>query len=315
MALFSAACSLSLVGSVSPSASHSPSDPSLVGNIAKLTEKSAAVFRGKASSVQYKVIQTPLGAVPHTYVTYDVSEVIAGTVGKKITLIFVGGTDGKGGFLSVEGVPAFSVGDEDILFVNNNGSAENKGEGCALVGCEFGRYRIVDGRVYEAHGQPVVKIENGRIQTAGTGPDTVTKVVYPSPKFDQLLQRPEFAARIKELGMTTAQARQRYNAEAPKTVTVGTVQSETTQGGSTNGVQRSSDASSQDLPSTPSLGIATALAVSGIRGAIAQTRSATIAGPGLRSASINQSPPMLSATIAPPPADGSLIKLEPSIRK
>ena len=37
-------------------------------------------------------------------------------------------------------------GDEDILFVAGNG--EN---GCPIVMCEFGRYRVLDGVVYEAH--------------------------------------------------------------------------------------------------------------------------------------------------------------------
>ncbi len=111
------------------------------------------------------------------FVTYDISDLIFATEGKptQVTLRFIGGPDGQGRFLSVEGVPMFQPGDEDVLFVRSNGE-----DGCAVVMCEFGRYRIFKEAVYEAHGSPVTRVGKGRITTEATGP--TSSMTSPSPR-------------------------------------------------------------------------------------------------------------------------------------
>jgi hypothetical protein len=199
---------------VNSAGAHSPADPKAVGDIAKMTANANVVFHGKVARVVYR--NAPVaggGSVPFTYVTYDVTDTLLGASRKQVTLRFIGGSNGQGGFVSVEGVPAFSPGDEDIMFVKGNGEA-----GCPLVQCEFGRYRVLNGAVYEAHGSPVLGISDGRIATGGAGPAALEAVSYPAPTFDDLMKNPAAAAQIKRMGMTMEQARARYNAEAPKTI-------------------------------------------------------------------------------------------------
>ena len=211
---------LASISTTSKTSAHSPSDPSLVGNISRLTEESTFVFRGKAVDVQYRNLNSPLGKVPHTFVTYEVVEVISGAPPDRVVLRFTGGPDGMGSILSVTGVPHFQAGDEDILFVSNNGMDITSQQPCALVGCEFGRYRVVDGAVYETHGSPVVSVRSGRIITQGMGPIEVLDRQFPAPKFDDMMKRPEFAARVKSLGLTITEAREQYNRKTPKNLTI-----------------------------------------------------------------------------------------------
>lgn len=199
-----------------PGAAHSPSDPSIVGNVGKLMAKSNLVFFGKVKAVKYRNAESATsGPIPYAFVTYTVKETIFGRAKSEITLRFPGGTDGRGGFMAIEGVPVFSPGDEDILFVADNGE-----KGCAIVECEFGRYRVHKGAVYEAHGSPVLSASSDRIETGGAGPDEVMTVTYPAPSFDDLLGNAGVADQIRKLGMTVEQARARYAAEAPKNIVI-----------------------------------------------------------------------------------------------
>lgn len=194
---------------------HAPKDRDAVGNIAKLSAAANLAFQGKVVKVEYRQSAATAGqrALPQTFVTYQVGKVLQGKAGKTITLRFAGGTDGRGGFLDVEGVPVFQEGDEDILFVQGNGD-----KGCPLVQCEFGRYRVLGGAVYEAHGSPVLGVEKGRIVAKGKAPAAFEQFSYPAPTFEQLSQRPEVKAAIRKAGLTMAQAAARYAAEAPKVV-------------------------------------------------------------------------------------------------
>ncbi len=215
IALFTAGA-MQITGTAS---AHSPADPAAVGDIGKLAAASNMVFHGKVKAVTYKMSDAAAGGgkIPYTFVTYAIGNVLMGSPKSEVTLRFVGGADGQGGFLSVEGVPAFSAGDEDILFVSSNGE-----KGCALAQCEFGRYRVLGGAVYEAHGSPVKSIGGARMTSGGEGPEELSTISYPAPAFDDIIKNPSAAARIKSLGMTMEQARARYNAEAPKTVTMTT---------------------------------------------------------------------------------------------
>jgi hypothetical protein len=203
--------------STAPASAHAPRDPSTTNNIAKLAAAAQLAFRGKVTRVVYRQSKTATGepGLPYTFVTYAVSRVLQGSAGRTITLRFPGGSDGRGGFVDVTGVPTFEVGDDDILFVTGNGDA-----GCPLVECEFGRFRVLDGAVHEAHGTPVRKVSGGKLTFGGTVPEAFKRFSFPAPSFEALAKRPEVRAAIREAGMTMAQARARYAAEAPKRITV-----------------------------------------------------------------------------------------------
>jgi len=198
---------------------HTPSDPSVVGNLKILIPSSVMIFHGKVTNVEYvNATQVGGGKVPHAFVTYSFSEILypkSETNRKSIVVRFVGGSDGQGRFLEVEGVPKFSVGDEDILFLRSNGT-----DGCAIVTCEFGRYRVLDGLVYEAHGSPVTAIDMEKISSDGVGPSSFNKFSYPTPRFDELMKNPDALAALKLSGLSVEAARKRYASEAPKEMVI-----------------------------------------------------------------------------------------------
>jgi hypothetical protein len=189
---------------------HSPPDPSAVGNLPRLSAGANLVIQGKATKVEYRTVRSAGSAMPYTFVTYSISKVLQGTAAApSITLRFLGGADGRGGFVSAEGVPLFQPGDEDILFIAHNG----EGGGCALVNCEFGRFRVFQNGVYEAHGAPVLGVAGGRMQIGeGDGPIELATFRYPAPSFDEAIKDPEVRAEVARLGLTMAQARARYEA-------------------------------------------------------------------------------------------------------
>lgn len=80
--------------------------------------------------------QRAKGAKIVTLVELEVIEVVAGTPPEKVTLELLGGKIGKEE-LRVVGMPQFEVGDEDILFVRDNGRAV-----APLYAMGHGRYAI-----------------------------------------------------------------------------------------------------------------------------------------------------------------------------
>ena len=206
-----------LAGASGSGYAHTPRDPEAVSNIGRLTAEANLIVRGTVESVRYR--NSPGGpngsrGVPYTFVTYSLSSVLQGsTPSRRLTLRFIGGADGRGGFVDAEGVPHFQVGEEDILFVVGNGE-----RGCPLVMCEFGRFRVLDDTVHESHGTPVVSVDNGRIRAEGKTPEAFQRFSYPAPEFDELLKRPEFAEALSRSRMSIDSARARYEAEVPKVV-------------------------------------------------------------------------------------------------
>jgi hypothetical protein len=128
---------------------------------------------------------------------------------------FPGGTDGQGSFVEVSGVPVFEQGDQDLLFVRGNGE-----QGCPLVGCEWGRFRILNGAVYNTHGSPVRGINESHIIARGLPPTEFQKFSYPTPTFDNLTKHPEMQRLLKAKGISLEEARKRYESEAPKQIEV-----------------------------------------------------------------------------------------------
>lgn len=196
---------------------HEPSNPAAIGDIRLLVKASGLILHGKVSKVVYVNGSQELGRpMPHAFVTYDIAEVLFPKVEQRrraITVRFVGGPDGQGRFLDVVGVPKFMEGDEDILFLAGNGE-----DGCPIVMCEFGRYRVLDDSVYEAHGSPVSKISTRRIATIGIGPPQLQDFQFPAPNFDDLMKNPSAQRALKRMGLSLDEARKKYEAEAPRII-------------------------------------------------------------------------------------------------
>ena len=210
--------------SVGTAFGHTPADPAAVKNLNRLSAAAGLVARTKVTKVEFRNSAPGNGSpgMPYTFVTFSIQSVMQGTAAKSLTLRFVGGSDGRGGFVSVEGVPNFEVGDEDILFIANNGT----GSGCGLVMCEFGRFRIAGGQVYATHGEPVLSVTNGQIAVGtGFGPPEFQSVKYPAPSFDDLMKNPGFAASIPP-DLDVDAARALYASRAPKTIEIRQVASD-----------------------------------------------------------------------------------------
>jgi hypothetical protein len=199
---------------------HTPADPAAVKNLHRLSAAASVVARTKVTKVQFRMSAPGNGSpgLPYTFVTFSIESTLQGSAPASLTLRFVGGTDGRGGFLGVEGVPTFEVGDQDILFIANNGAAT----GCGLAMCEFGRFRVSGNRVYGPHGEPMLSVTNGQIQFGtGYGPDEFASVKYPAPSFDDLMKNPAFAAAAARTGDSGLGAARAQNAaQAPKFIEI-----------------------------------------------------------------------------------------------
>jgi hypothetical protein len=129
------------------------------------------VVRAAVKSVISEYRTTPQGRAIFTKVELQVLETITGTPPQPLVLQLLGGTV-DGVTMRVEGVPQFHVGDEDILFVQNNGT-----QFYPLVGIMNGKYPVkhdaATGAAYVArsNGVPLydekdVKQEMGSASTA-----------------------------------------------------------------------------------------------------------------------------------------------------
>lgn len=184
----------------------------------EMTEEANLVFVGEVAKVMYRKahIEGGEGELPYTIVTYRVRDVLRGkSPGDTFTMRFQGGSDGQGGFVEVSGVPLFQTGEQDLLFVRNNGE-----KGCPLVDCERGRFRILKDAVYNTHGAPVRGMSETRIIARGAPPEEFRKFRYPAPHFDELIKNPEVKRRLKEENISLDDARRRYESEAPKEIEV-----------------------------------------------------------------------------------------------
>lgn len=182
-----------------------------------LTNRSALIVRGEVTLIRYSNSQPseaePKG-VPHTFVTYQVSEVIKGTLpNDKLTLRFVGGAGEDGSVHLRTTVPTFNKGHSDILFVDGGPP-----DACPLVDCADGRFRISNGSIYNAWGVPVIDVVP-EIVIGGKPEFDLLTIELPSPKFDDIIAVPEIARLIQEKfpELSTEQMRRRYNEETPAT--------------------------------------------------------------------------------------------------
>ena len=102
----------------------------------QLVDQAQEIFQGKVTDVKSQWIGE--GADRHivSYITFEVKDALKGVSGKTFTLRAFGGTVDGETMLIGDG-PKFEVGDEDIVFVENNGS-----QVVPLVGLMHGRFHV-----------------------------------------------------------------------------------------------------------------------------------------------------------------------------
>ena len=200
---------------------HSPNDAA-VNSLPGKIRQAALITYGKVVDIQYRnsepTKEQPKG-VPHTFVTYEVLDVLRGELGEKtLTLRIPGGADGEGGIYMETTAPVFALGQSDVLFVKGG-----EVEGCQLVDCAEGRFRVVDNQVFNAWGVPVVDALK-TLRIGGKPRFDLNVMEMPRPAFQALLKRPESEMAIekvmKETGLGLAELEKKYEEEAPKSTIV-----------------------------------------------------------------------------------------------
>jgi hypothetical protein len=137
-------------------------------SLKSMVAQSDLVFSGSVVNIEY-ALSKPTGpnevALPHTFVTYSVEEVFAGeSPGGFVTLRFIGGLDLETmRILSTSQTPQFDLGDEDILFVQDNTKKL-----CPLVGNIKGRLRVIKEQIYSEKGQSILLEKNGQLKEGGS---------------------------------------------------------------------------------------------------------------------------------------------------
>ncbi len=197
--VFAALIVLTVTGTVGGAEAHIPTNP----EDSALTEQvraATAIVRGVVARVSYARSEQSSEdepPIPHTFVTYKIQEVLKGEGQREtVTLRFMGGPDGQGGYFSVQDVPYFEEGDEDFLLIRGNGESV-----CPLVRCDQGRFRVVDERVYTNAGRPLYVTEKGQL------------VPDPAPALES--RRVEVPGLGSEIEERTLELRQRLLEAAP----------------------------------------------------------------------------------------------------
>ncbi|MBE9214486.1 hypothetical protein IQ247_17730 [Plectonema cf. radiosum LEGE 06105] len=290
-----------------PAESHIPTNASEVSNLTSKLANSDAVVYGVVSNVEYQMSSEKgefAESLPYAFVTYKIRQVIAGEkTEEEVTLRFIGGPDGQGDFLEVTGVPAFQVGQQDILFIQNNGEDD-----CPLVHCGNGRFQIYENRVYDSHGVPVVGIVKGVVEAKGLPQPALLQVSYPAPSFDDLLKRED----IKEILSKVAPQgnidilRERYQKEAPKTIDFTTELAQAT---------KDQDSGSESTPSSqPRLSTEGAIPLDKFI-EVLQKQASSIKGTGRKVISVNPKEPFNANVLVPTKPSEALVRETPKLEE
>src|SRR5882757_6938761 len=102
----------------------------------ELVSRAEVIFQGTVTDVRSQWVGEGGQRHINSYVTFKVEDAIKGKPGAQITLQMLGGTVGSE-TMEVTDAPKFTVGDRDILFVENNGT-----QFVALVGIMHGRFHV-----------------------------------------------------------------------------------------------------------------------------------------------------------------------------
>jgi len=197
-----------------PASAHDTMDAQK--DLRELVEASDLIIHGRVIAIQYRNSRPsrdePNG-VPHTFVTYQLYQSLRGNPPDDLlTLRFVGGADGRGGVYMDTSTPTFARGQEDILILEG-GELDD----CPLVDCVEGRFRVLDGRMYNGWGVPIVEARE-HLRMGGIPRADVNIMEFPRPSFDAIIQRPEVQQMIQKdmPDISLAELRSRYEAQAPE---------------------------------------------------------------------------------------------------
>lgn len=129
---------LMMTAVAAPAWAHSPHDAGEENLRAKVREAGLIMY-GQVVNIRYRnsepTQEQPQG-VPHTFVTYQVLEVLRGEASdKQVTLRIPGGANGQGGVYTVSTAPVFARGQTDVLFIKGGEIGD-----CQLVECVEGRF-------------------------------------------------------------------------------------------------------------------------------------------------------------------------------
>lgn len=119
-------------------------------DLRQLANESDYVIRAVVTAVDSEYRESDRGRKIYTKVTVEVREVIAGHPPATVVLEMLGGRMGSQE-MTIEGAPRFRVGDEDVLFVKNNGRTMYP-----LLAMMHGRYPILR----DANGREYVALSN-----------------------------------------------------------------------------------------------------------------------------------------------------------
>ena len=104
---------------------------------AELVSASQIIVRAKVKSVRCAWVDSPQGRVIKTYVTLDVLKRLKGESPVELTLQLLGG-EINGEEMRIPGMPEFTVGKTQIIFVAGNGVRF-----CPVVAMMHGRYHLM----------------------------------------------------------------------------------------------------------------------------------------------------------------------------
>jgi hypothetical protein len=103
----------------------------------ELVAESEVIARVTVTAVRPAWVDTPEGRIIKTFVTFRVVRALKGTPAAELTLPFLGGElDGQS--MRVSGMPRFTVGQTDIVFISDTRGVQFS----PLVGLMHGRYRV-----------------------------------------------------------------------------------------------------------------------------------------------------------------------------
>lgn len=129
----------------------------------QLADRANLIFKGEVVKVESRFAQPVPGQkrpAPYTFVTYKVEQTLKGELTENtMTLRFAGGPYNHDEFTLIDGVPLMDVGDRDVLFVKDNGE-----DPCPLVDCGSGRFREIDGFIFNELGQSIELTETNEIR-------------------------------------------------------------------------------------------------------------------------------------------------------
>ena len=139
-----------------------------------IVARAETAFLGEAVRLRPDWRTTSRGKYIVTTVTFRTVRVLKGRVGAEVQLDFPGGEIG-GLRMEVDQMPAFAVGDRDVLFLEGDRRVS------PIVGFNNGRFRVIADR---AGGPARVLMHDGRPFTAGSLPGAAAR---------SLLRRPDGA--------------------------------------------------------------------------------------------------------------------------